>query len=70
MNRFDSDLLDQLAKYLIPDGFPDTFTPAFPVVPGGTLTANVSTLSETGQLGDKGQGLMVWTEATDTALNG
>ena len=66
MNRFDSDLLDQLAKYLIePDGFPERLHRlAFPVVPGGTLTANVSTLSETGQLLAI-RALMVWTEATD-----
>ena len=65
MNRFDSDLLNQLADFLLaPDGYPDDLHRlAFPVAPGGTLTANVSTLSETGQLLAI-RALMAWTEVT------
>ena len=65
MNHFDSDLLNQLANFMLaPEGYPDdSHRLAFPVAPGGTLTANVSTLSETGQLLAI-RALMAWTEVT------
>ena len=65
MNRLDSDLLNQLAEFMLaPEGYPERLHRlAFPVAPGGTLTANVSTLSETGQLLAI-RALMAWTEVT------
>ena len=65
MNRFDSDLLNQLAEFMLaPEGYPERLHRlAFPVAPGGTLTANVSTLNETGQLLAI-RALMAWTQAT------
>ena len=65
MNRFDSDLLNQLSTYLIEPGFssPDFHRLAFPVAPGGTLTANITALSDTGKVLAQ-RALMAWTEAT------
>ena len=65
MNRFDSDLLSQISTYLIEPGFtsPDFHRLAFPVEPGGTLTANISALSEVGKVLAQ-RALMAWTEAT------
>ena len=43
MNRFDHDLLDQIANYMVaPEGFPERLHRlAFPVALGDTLTASV-----------------------------
>ena len=65
MNRFDHDLLDQIANYMLaPEGYPEDLQRiAFPVAPEDTLTANVSALSETGQhLAERA--LSAWTQAT------
>lgn len=64
MNRFDPDLLDQLVEFMLPpEEYPHRLK--FPVTPGGTLTANVSALSETGQALAV-RALLAWTEATGT----
>ena len=65
MNRFDSDLLSRISLYLIEPDYqrPQFHRIAFPAGPGDTLTANVSTLSETGQLMAQ-RALMAWTEVT------
>ena len=65
MNRFDSDLLSQISLYLIEPGYqrPQFHRIAYPVEPGGTLTAYMSTLSETGQMLAT-RALDAWTEVT------
>ena len=65
MNRFDHDLLDQLVEFMLaPEGYPeDLHRLKFPVTTGGTLTVNISALSETGQA-LASRALMAWTEAT------
>ena len=65
MNRFDSDLLDQISTYLIEPEYrqPKHHRKTFPVTAGGTLTANVTSLNETGQMLAT-RALMAWTEAT------
>ena len=65
MNRFDSDLLDQLVDFMLaPEGYPERLHRLkFPVTTGGTVTANISALSETGQM-LAARALMGWTEAT------
>ena len=65
MNRFDSDLLDQIVEFMLaPEGYPeDLHRIKFPVTAGGTLTANISALSETGQM-LAARALTAWTQAT------
>ena len=61
MNRFDHDLLTQLANHIVETEYWSRM--AFPVTTGGMLTANVSALSETGQLLAT-RALEAWTEVT------
>ena len=65
MNRFDSDLLDQISTYLIEPGYqrPEFHRIAFPVEPGDTLTANITALSDTGKALAQ-RALTAWTEVT------
>ena len=65
MNHFDSDLLDQITGFMLaPEGYPERLHRlSFPVTAGGMLTANVTALSETGQM-LAARALMAWTEAT------
>ena len=65
MNRLDSDLLDQLAEFMLaPEGYPERLHRLkFPISTGGSLTVNISALSETGQMLAQ-RALMAWTEAT------
>ena len=63
MNHLDTDLLDQLADYMLaPDGEPEHLHRiAFSVTPDGTLTADISALSEIGQLLAR-RAMTAWTE--------
>ena len=65
MNRFDSDLLNQLSTYLIEPGYqrPVFHRLAFPVEPGDTLTADITALSDTGKSFAQ-RALLAWTEVT------
>ena len=65
MNRFDSDLLDQLTEFMLaPEGYPERLHRLkFPISTGDSLTVNISALSETGQILAQ-RALMAWTEAT------
>ena len=65
MNSFDSDLLSQLALYLVePEHIPAEYhRNAFPIEPGDTLTANISALSDIGKVFAQ-RALLAWTEVT------
>ena len=65
MNRLDHDLLSRISVNLIAPEYrlPEFHRYAFPVEPGGALTAYVSTLSETGQAMAT-RALDAWTEMT------
>ena len=65
MNRFDSDLLDQIAGFMLaPEGYPERLHRLkFPGTTGGALTANINDFNETGQVLAT-RALMAWTEAT------
>ena len=65
MNHLDPDLLSRLSLYLIePDHAPERLHRiAFPVSPGGVLTANITSLTDVGQVLAQ-RALMAWSEVT------